>query len=67
MLASVVVWSLVLWVLQKAWRLLTQGSDIELITALSYSWGNLLEQPHADPSVNISGQVCGQDKGIALF
>ena len=62
-----VVWGVVLWVLQKAWRLLTQGFDVEFITALSYSWGALLEKPPADPSVNISGQVCEQDKDIALY
>ncbi|XP_063884806.1 probable glutamate receptor [Scylla paramamosain] len=57
LLACMVAWGLVLWLLQRAWRLLTQGFDITLPTALTYSWGALLEKPPADPSVNTSGQL----------
>ncbi|XP_045123990.1 glutamate [NMDA] receptor subunit 1-like [Portunus trituberculatus] len=57
LVACMVAWGLVLWLLQRAWRLLTQDFDITLPTALTYSWGALLEKPPDDPSINTSGQV----------
>ncbi|KAG7162362.1 Ionotropic receptor 21a-like 10, partial [Homarus americanus] len=56
LLVGVVAWSVIMWVLQRAWWWVAGGSGVKFNTALLYGWGALLEQPPADPSINISGQ-----------
>ncbi|XP_071545452.1 glutamate receptor ionotropic, delta-2-like [Panulirus ornatus] len=53
---SVVAWSVVMWLLQRAWRWVAGGPGVSLNTALLYGWGALVEQPPSHPSVNVSGQ-----------
>ncbi|KAG7177772.1 Glutamate receptor ionotropic, delta-1-like 34 [Homarus americanus] len=57
LLTSVVVWGVLLWVLQGAWRWFARGHGVTFNTALLYSWGALLEQPPSVPSDNDSGKV----------
>ncbi|XP_042233809.1 glutamate receptor ionotropic, kainate 4-like [Homarus americanus] len=57
LLVGVVAWSVIMWVLQRAWWWVAGGSGVKFNTALLYGWGALLEQPPADPSINISGQM----------
>ncbi|XP_050714157.1 probable glutamate receptor [Eriocheir sinensis] len=57
LLACMVAWGVVLWLMQRAWRLLTGGREVYLKTTLLYSWGALLEKSLRDPSINVSGQL----------
>ncbi|XP_071533351.1 glutamate receptor ionotropic, delta-2-like [Panulirus ornatus] len=55
--ASVVAWGVLLWLLQKAWWWLVGGPRVRFSTALLYGWGALLEQPPHDPSISTSGRL----------
>ncbi|XP_071525486.1 glutamate receptor ionotropic, delta-1-like [Panulirus ornatus] len=54
---SVVVWGVILYLLQRAWRVVSEGRGVSFNTALLYGWGSLLEHPPPDPSRNMSGRV----------
>ncbi|XP_071524221.1 glutamate receptor ionotropic, delta-1-like [Panulirus ornatus] len=54
---SVFAWGTILWLLQKAWRRVAGGREVKLNIAIFYGWGALMEEPPAEPSVNVSGQV----------
>ncbi|KAK4326199.1 hypothetical protein Pmani_003267 [Petrolisthes manimaculis] len=56
-MACVVGWGLVLWMLQGVWSALTGLHTITLGKAIEYSWSVILENSAKDPSVNISGQM----------
>lgn len=55
--ASVVGWGLVLWLLQGVWFLFTRFRGVTLTGAIEYSWSVMVENSAKEPSVNVSGQV----------
>ncbi|KAG7162352.1 Glutamate receptor ionotropic, delta-1-like 12 [Homarus americanus] len=57
LLASVVTWGGLMWLLQRASSRVVGGRAVRFNTILLYGWGALLEQPPSDPSVSVSGQV----------
>ncbi|KAG7162402.1 Ionotropic receptor 40a-like 2, partial [Homarus americanus] len=50
LLASVVAWGVLMWVLQRAWKWAVGGDCVKLSTALLYGWGALMEKPPPVPS-----------------
>ena len=54
---GLMVWSVMIYVLQRTWNIFRENQNVSFLTGLIYGWGALLEQPPADPSVTISGQV----------
>ncbi|XP_069190877.1 glutamate receptor ionotropic, delta-1-like [Procambarus clarkii] len=57
LLVSVVVWSVILWLLQKVWHWLVGGREVKFQNAIMFGWGSLVGQPPLDPSTNVSGQL----------
>ncbi|XP_069951694.1 glutamate receptor ionotropic, delta-1-like isoform X2 [Cherax quadricarinatus] len=56
-LVSVVVWGVILWLLQRAWRWVTGGNGVKFSTAFMYCWAALVVQSVPDPPVSDSGRV----------
>ncbi|KAG7162356.1 Glutamate receptor ionotropic, delta-1-like 13, partial [Homarus americanus] len=57
LLASVVAWGVLMWLMQRAWQWVVRGRGVKFSTALLYGWGALLEQPPPNPSVSDSGRL----------
>ncbi|XP_069951439.1 uncharacterized protein [Cherax quadricarinatus] len=57
LLVSVVVWSVIMWLLLRAWQWVVSGREVKFKTVIMFGWGVLLGQPPPDPSTNVSGQV----------
>ncbi|XP_071535577.1 glutamate receptor ionotropic, kainate 2-like [Panulirus ornatus] len=57
LMASVLVWGMILWLLQRVWRWVAGGPGVKFSIALLYGWGAVMEQPPPDPTVSVSGQV----------
>ncbi|XP_069951695.1 uncharacterized protein [Cherax quadricarinatus] len=55
-LVSVVVWGVILWLLQRAWRWVTGGNGVKFSTAFMYCWAALVVQSVPDPPVSDSGR-----------
>ncbi|XP_069951698.1 glutamate receptor ionotropic, delta-1-like isoform X2 [Cherax quadricarinatus] len=56
-LVSVVVWGMILWLLQRAWRWVTGGNGVKFSAAFMYCWAALVEQSLPDPPVSDSGRM----------
>ncbi|XP_045599635.2 probable glutamate receptor [Procambarus clarkii] len=57
LLASICVWGVTQWLLQKAWARVSGGSSLTLGAALMYSWGAILGYPPPHLPHNITGKV----------
>ncbi|XP_069951447.1 glutamate receptor ionotropic, kainate 2-like [Cherax quadricarinatus] len=57
LLLSMVLWSGILWLLQKVWCWVTGTHTVNFITILLYGWGALLANLPSDPSVNKAEKV----------
>lgn len=60
--ASILCWSTILWVLQRAWcwvagTQMARAEVLQFSTSLLYGWGALLEQAISEPPVSHAGRV----------
>ena len=53
----VMVWSMILWTLQKLRHWMLEERHLSLSSSLFYGWGILLEDIPYDPPTNPTGQV----------
>lgn len=54
---SVVVWSVILWLLSIVGAWVAGMQSVSFSSAFFYGWGTIIERPPEDPTSNISGQV----------
>ncbi|XP_042233764.1 glutamate receptor ionotropic, delta-2-like [Homarus americanus] len=57
LIASVVAWGLLMWLMQRAWGWVAGGRGVKFSTAILYSWGALLEQPPPNTAISDSGRL----------
>ncbi|XP_071535578.1 glutamate receptor ionotropic, kainate 4-like [Panulirus ornatus] len=54
---SFLVWSVTLWLMQKAWSVRVGGHSMRLSSSFLYGWSSLMERWTFNPPVNLSSRV----------
>ncbi|XP_071541353.1 probable glutamate receptor [Panulirus ornatus] len=54
---SILVWSITLWLMQRAWSKISEGRGVEFSSAFFYGWGALIENWTPKVPINITGRM----------